>query len=199
MSSTCGSVGISGTNNAGAILPVSSSSPSSSIGIAVSTNCPGYSTTGISTACNIANTQITTLQPGTGLNTSGGTIQLLTTMEASNSQQEDFIATSTSNNSAANIPQSRCLLLLIFIWKTHVKINILYIVCILNQSYDIITITDVREYHGGRLTHQPSSLDDLDEADTIPFDNVPLRYDTTGKIIRSWNMEVWRVLYIYPS
>ena len=31
------------------------------------------------------------------------------------------------------------------------------------------------------MTHQPNSLDDLDETDTIPFDTVPVRYDTTGK------------------
>ena len=30
------------------------------------------------------------------------------------------------------------------------------------------------------LAHQPDSLDDLDN-DTIPFDNIPVRYDATGK------------------
>ena len=34
------------------------------------------------------------------------------------------------------------------------------------------------------MTHQPNSLDDLDETDTIPFDTVPVRYDTTGKYFR---------------
>ena len=43
-----------------------------------------------------------------------------------------------------------------------------------------IMIIDIRAFRGGRLPHQPNSLDDLDEADTIPFDNVPVRYDTTG-------------------
>ena len=34
-------------------------------------------------------------------------------------------------------------------------------------------------HHQG-LAHQPNSLDDLDN-DTIPFDNVPVRYDDSGK------------------
>lgn len=40
-------------------------------------------------------------------------------------------------------------------------------------------------YHG--LAHQQNSLDDLDN-DTIPFDNVPLRYDTSGlyEIQQAW-------------
>ena len=56
----------------------------------------------------------------------------------------------------------------------------------LTYTYSYYIIIDARGYHGGRLAHQPNSLDDLDEADTIPFDTVPVRYDTTGKIIRSF-------------
>ena len=48
------------------------------------------------------------------------------------------------------------------------------------QSHIHWTFIDIRAFRGGRLTHQPNSLDDLDEADTIPFDNVPVRYDSTG-------------------
>ena len=33
--------------------------------------------------------------------------------------------------------------------------------------------------HHQALAHQQNSLDDLDN-DTIPFDNVPVRYDGTG-------------------
>ena len=106
VASTCGSVGLSvnGSNN---VLQNSASSPSSSMGVAASTNCSAYSNTGIPTTCNLSNThQMAVLQPGTGLNTSGGTIQLVATMETSNSQRDEFIANSTSNNSATNVPQS---------------------------------------------------------------------------------------------
>ena len=48
-----------------------------------------------------------------------------------------------------------------------------------------MNISDIRAFRGGRLTHQPNSLDDLDENDTIPFDNVPVRYDTTGKWLKT--------------
>ena len=95
---------INGSNN---VLQNSASSPSSSMGVAASTNCSAYSNTGIPTTCNLSNThQMAILQPGTGLNTSGGTIQLVATMETSNSQRDEFIANSTSNNSATNVPQS---------------------------------------------------------------------------------------------
>ena len=108
VASTCGSVGLSASGNGGTVLQNSASSPSSSIGIVASTNCPAYSNTGIPTTCNMSNTQqMTILQPGTGLNTSGGTIQLVTTMETSNSQHDDFVGNSTSNNSATNMPQSK--------------------------------------------------------------------------------------------
>ena len=47
---------------------------------------------------------------------------------------------------------------------------------IANQNF-----SDARRYQGGRLAHQPNSLDDLDDdGDAIPFDNIPVRYDTTG-------------------
>ena len=32
----------------------------------------------------------------------------------------------------------------------------------------------------GALAHQPNSLDDLD-GETLPFDDVPIRYDASGK------------------
>lgn len=35
----------------------------------------------------------------------------------------------------------------------------------------------------GMLPHQPNSLDDLDES-TLPFDNIPVRYESTGKTER---------------
>ena len=41
-------------------------------------------------------------------------------------------------------------------------------------------------HHQG-LAHQPNSLDDLDN-DTIPFDNVPVRYDDSGKDDTLWKM-----------
>jgi hypothetical protein len=37
----------------------------------------------------------------------------------------------------------------------------------------------VSDHYPG-LVHQPDSLDDLD-SDTIPFDNIPVRYESTGK------------------
>ena len=108
VASTCGSVGLSVSGNGGTVLPNSASSPSSSIGVVASTNCPAYTTNGISTTCNMSNTpHMNILQPGTGLNTSGGTIQLVTTMETTNSHRDDFVGNSTSNNSATNMPQSK--------------------------------------------------------------------------------------------
>ena len=135
VASTSGSVGISASTNGGTVFPTSSSSPSSSVGNVASTNCPAYSTTGVSATCNIANTQMTILQPGTGLNTSGGTIQLVTTMETSNSQQDEFIANSTSNNSAANLPQGNIILTLscallfcIILMISHILIIIIHVI-----------------------------------------------------------------------
>jgi hypothetical protein len=32
----------------------------------------------------------------------------------------------------------------------------------------------------GQLAHQPNSLDDLD-GETLPFDDVPIRYDSSGE------------------
>lgn len=34
----------------------------------------------------------------------------------------------------------------------------------------------------GALAHQPNSLDDLD-GETLPFDDVPIRYDASGELI----------------
>lgn len=108
VASTCGSVGLSASGNGVTVLPNSGSSPSSSIGVAASANCPAYLTNGVSATCTMSHPQqINLLQPGTGLNTSGGTIQLITTMETSNSQRDEFLANSTSNNSATNMPQSK--------------------------------------------------------------------------------------------
>ena len=107
VASTCGSVGLSVSGNGGSVLLNSASSPSSSNGIVVSTNIPAYTTNGISSTCNISNTQqMNILQAGTGLNTSGGTVQLVTTMETTNSQRDEFVGNSTSNNSATNLPPS---------------------------------------------------------------------------------------------
>ena len=104
--STCGSVGMSASANACAILPASSSSTSSGGGIVVSSNCGSYSGAVIAANRNIASSHMALLQPGIGLNTSGGTIQLMTTMETCNTQHEDFIQNSTSNNSTTNNPQA---------------------------------------------------------------------------------------------
>ena len=104
--STCGSAGMSASANAGTILPTSSSSTSSGGGIVASSNCGAYSGAAIAANRNIASSHMALLQPGTGLNTSGGTIQLMTTMETCNIQHEDFIANSTSNNSTTNNPQA---------------------------------------------------------------------------------------------
>ena len=118
-STSCGSIH-GGTDGGGPPNTSSSAATSIAIGngmVVVSTNCGGIynsssnCTSAVSSTCNIGGSgqQITVLQPGTGLNTSGGTIQLVGNMVDSNntSQQEDFVANSTSNNSAANNPQSK--------------------------------------------------------------------------------------------
>ena len=35
---------------------------------------------------------------------------------------------------------------------------------------------------GAGLCHQPNSLDDLEPSETLPFDDVPVRYDETGTV-----------------
>ena len=50
-----------------------------------------------------------------------------------------------------------------------------------------------RNHHHQGLAHQPNSLDDLDN-DTIPFDNVPVRYDDSGKISALENKQKYNIL-----
>ena len=49
------------------------------------------------------------------------------------------------------------------------------------KNYHFVDESFHRHHHHQGLAHQPNSLDDLDN-DTIPFDNVPVRYDDSGKI-----------------
>ena len=57
------------------------------------------------------------------------------------------------------------------------------------KNYHFVDESFHHHHHHQGLAHQPNSLDDLDN-DTIPFDNVPVRYDDSGKIAHLKQIEI---------